>query len=108
VGPTATSPAAADADQRRDAAPSELDFDAMMEQTKEGVDDLVARVLQRMYNRAWARLGTPLLTKLIFKGYGENLECGNRDTQLRLRRELLPSMTTKLVGEAPCVAAVIR
>jgi hypothetical protein len=45
VNPTAASPAAADADQRRDAAPSELDFDAMMEQTTEGVDYMVARVL---------------------------------------------------------------
>jgi len=42
VGPTAASPAAVDADQRRDAAPSELDFDAMMGQTTEGIDNLVA------------------------------------------------------------------
>jgi hypothetical protein len=36
---------AADADQRRDAAPSELDFDAMMEKTTEGVDYMEAQVL---------------------------------------------------------------
>jgi len=107
VAPTA-SPAAADADQRRDAAPSELDFDAMMEQTTEGADYMVVRVLQRMYNKPWARLGTPLHAKLIFKGYVKTPECGNRDAQLRLRSELLPSMATKLVCEAPCVAAVIR
>jgi hypothetical protein len=68
VNPTAASPAAADAHQRRDAAPSELDFDAMMEQTTEGADYMVARVLKRMYNKPWARLGTPLHAMPIFKG----------------------------------------
>jgi len=61
-----------------------------------------------MYSKPWARLGTPLHAKLIFKGYVEIPECSNRDTQLRLHRELLPSMATKLVCEAPCVAAMIR
>jgi hypothetical protein len=80
----------------------------MMEQTTEGVDYTVALVLHRRYTTPWARRGTPLHAKLIFKGYVRTPECGNRDTQLRLHRELLPSMATKLVCEAPCMAAVIR
>ena len=60
----------------------------------------MARVLQRMYNKPRARLGTTR--------YDSARECGNRDTQLRLRRELLPSMPTEMVCEAPCMAAAIR
>ena len=62
--------------------PRELPIAGMVEYM---VRDRAARMLKRLCN------GTPLHAKL----YGKTPECGNRDTQLRFRRELLPGMATK-------------
>jgi hypothetical protein len=38
----------------------------------------------------------------------QNLECGNCDTDLRFRRELIENTATKPTYESPGLAAVIR
>jgi len=61
-----------------------------------------------MYNKPWARLGTPLHAKVIFKGYGENPLVRQPRHAAQASPRAAPEHATNLVCEVPCVVAVIR